>query len=72
MIIVLFPGISILFSKAEKEIPKLFAFMSPLSTEVWMYMATAYLIVSLMLFFQARYVQKFYLELICTVTGVII
>ncbi|XP_031781874.1 glutamate receptor ionotropic, kainate 4 isoform X2 [Nasonia vitripennis] len=47
-------GISILFSKPEKEVPKLFAFMSPLSTEVWMYMATAYLIVSLMLFFQAR------------------
>ncbi|XP_011503697.1 PREDICTED: glutamate receptor ionotropic, kainate 2-like [Ceratosolen solmsi marchali] len=47
-------GISILFSKPEKVVPKLFAFMSPLSTEVWMYMATAYLIVSLMLFFQAR------------------
>nr|QGW50286.1 gustatory receptor 31 [Chouioia cunea] len=47
-------GISILFSKPSKVPPKLFAFMDPLSTEVWMYMATAYLIVSLMLFFQAR------------------
>ncbi|XP_058799693.1 glutamate receptor ionotropic, kainate 2-like isoform X3 [Phymastichus coffea] len=47
-------GISILFKKPNKEPAKLFAFMDPLSTEVWMYMATAYLIVSLMLFFQAR------------------
>ncbi|CAB0041632.1 unnamed protein product [Trichogramma brassicae] len=47
-------GISIIFSKPEKVVPELFSFMSPLSIEVWMYMATAYLIVSLMLFLQAR------------------
>ncbi|EZA54693.1 glutamate receptor ionotropic, kainate 2 isoform X2 [Ooceraea biroi] len=47
-------GISILFSKPEEKVPLLFSFLSPLSVDVWMYMATAYLIVSLMLFLQAR------------------
>lgn len=47
-------GISILFSHPEDKEPNLFSFLSPLSTDVWMYMATAYLAVSLMLFFQAR------------------
>lgn len=47
-------GISILFSKAEKVKPKLFAFMDPLSVEVWMYTITAYLIFSLLLFFMSR------------------
>ncbi|XP_046833817.1 glutamate receptor ionotropic, kainate 2-like [Vespa crabro] len=47
-------GISILFSKAEEKEPELFSFLKPLSTDVWIYMATAYLIVSLMLYLQAR------------------
>ncbi|XP_011256785.2 glutamate receptor ionotropic, kainate 2 isoform X2 [Camponotus floridanus] len=47
-------GISILFSKPEEKDPDLFSFLSPLSTDVWMYMATAYLAVSIMLFVQAR------------------
>ncbi|KAK2579609.1 hypothetical protein KPH14_010900 [Odynerus spinipes] len=47
-------GISILFSKPEEKEPELFSFLSPLSTDVWIYMATAYLIVSLMLYLQAR------------------
>ncbi|KAL6428824.1 hypothetical protein ACFW04_007993 [Cataglyphis niger] len=47
-------GISILFSKPEEKRPELFSFLSPLSTDVWIYMATAYLGVSIMLFLQAR------------------
>lgn len=47
-------GISILFSKPEDKKPELFSFLKPLSTDVWIYMATAYLIVSLMLYVQAR------------------
>ncbi|KAL6255077.1 hypothetical protein P5V15_013411 [Pogonomyrmex californicus] len=47
-------GISILFSKAEDKVPDLFSFLNPLSIDVWLYMATAYLLVSIMLFLQAR------------------
>ncbi|KMR04997.1 glutamate ionotropic kainate 2 [Lasius niger] len=47
-------GISILFSKPEEKEPNLFSFLSPLSADVWIYMATAYLAVSIMLFVQAR------------------
>ncbi|XP_012273732.1 glutamate receptor ionotropic, kainate 2 [Orussus abietinus] len=47
-------GISILYRKPEVKPPSLFSFLSPLSTDVWIYMATAYLGVSLMLFIQAR------------------
>ncbi|XP_011152744.1 glutamate receptor ionotropic, kainate 2 [Harpegnathos saltator] len=47
-------GISILFSKPEEKVPDLFSFLSPLSADVWIYMATAYLAVSIMLFLQAR------------------
>ncbi|XP_076358817.1 glutamate receptor ionotropic, kainate 2-like [Tachypleus tridentatus] len=47
-------GISILFRKPTKNVPKLFSFLSPLSLEVWIYMATAYLGVSLLLFILAR------------------
>ncbi|KYN07195.1 Glutamate receptor, ionotropic kainate 2, partial [Cyphomyrmex costatus] len=47
-------GISIVFNKPEEKIPDFFSFLLPLSTEVWFYMATAYLVVSIMLFFQAR------------------
>lgn len=47
-------GISILFSKPTKQPPDLFSFLSPLSLDVWIYMATAYLGVSLILYFLAR------------------
>ncbi|XP_011879931.1 PREDICTED: glutamate receptor ionotropic, kainate 2-like [Vollenhovia emeryi] len=48
-------GISILYTKPEEREPENnFSFLHPLSTDVWMYMATAYLLVSIMLFLQAR------------------
>lgn len=48
------PGISILFAKPVKQPPDLFSFMSPLSLDVWVYMATAYMGVSVLLFVLAR------------------
>ena len=51
-------GISILYRKPRKQEPALFAFMSPLDFEVWIYMVFAYFIVSLLLFILARW-QKF-------------
>lgn len=48
------PGISILFAKPVKQPPDLFSFMSPLSLDVWIYMATAYMGVSVLLFVLAR------------------
>ncbi|KAG8193457.1 hypothetical protein JTE90_005104 [Oedothorax gibbosus] len=47
-------GISILFKKPEKQTPPMFSFLKPLSLEVWFYMGTAYLGVSLFLFILAR------------------
>ncbi|KAK3919445.1 Glutamate receptor ionotropic, kainate 2 [Frankliniella fusca] len=47
-------GISILYSKAPPENPNLFSFLEPLSTEVWIYMASAFIGVSLLLFILAR------------------
>ncbi|CAH1400966.1 unnamed protein product [Nezara viridula] len=47
-------GISILYSKPMKQPPELFSFLSPFSVDVWIYMATAYLGVSLLLYFLAR------------------
>ncbi|XP_022248257.1 glutamate receptor ionotropic, kainate 2-like isoform X2 [Limulus polyphemus] len=48
-------GISILFKRPTKKVPKLFSFLSPLSLEVWVYMVTAFLGVSLFLFVVARF-----------------
>lgn len=48
-------GISILYLKPEDKKPELFAFLSPFSTDVWIYVVTAYLAVSVMFFIQARY-----------------
>lgn len=48
------PGISILYRKPIKKPPNLFSFLSPLSLDVWIYMATAYLGVSVLLFILAR------------------
>ncbi|XP_037086487.1 glutamate receptor ionotropic, kainate 2-like isoform X2 [Pollicipes pollicipes] len=47
-------GISILYRKPVKAPPRLFSFMGPLSAEVWIYMGTAYLGVSVLLFILAR------------------
>ena len=48
-------GIGILFRRAKKEPPKLFSFMSPLAIEVWIYLLTAFLGVTLFLFVIARF-----------------
>ncbi|XP_036354915.1 glutamate receptor ionotropic, kainate 2-like isoform X2 [Octopus sinensis] len=48
-------GITILFKKPEKQPPQLFAFLAPLSIEVWVYVVAAYLCVSFMLFVLARF-----------------
>lgn len=50
-----FPGIGILYQKPKKEPPKLFSFMSPLAVEVWIYLVTAFLGVTLCLFVIARF-----------------
>ncbi|XP_069951037.1 glutamate receptor ionotropic, kainate 2 isoform X4 [Cherax quadricarinatus] len=47
-------GISIIYKKPQKKSPSLFSFMSPFSVDVWIYMATAYLGVSVLLFILAR------------------
>ena len=47
-------GVSILFKKPYKKPPNLFSFLSPLSLDVWIYMATAYMGVSVLLFILAR------------------
>lgn len=54
-------GISVLYRKPVKQPPNLFSFLSPLSLDVWIYMATAYLGVSVLLFILARYVKIFFL-----------
>ncbi|XP_046751603.1 glutamate receptor ionotropic, kainate 2-like [Diprion similis] len=47
-------GISILHMKVKDKEPDLFSFLSPFTIDVWIYVATAYLAVSLALFFLAR------------------
>ncbi|CAG7717456.1 unnamed protein product, partial [Allacma fusca] len=47
-------GISILYRQPDKQPPSLFSFLAPFHYEVWIYMATAYLGVSLILFVLAR------------------
>ncbi|KAL1486004.1 hypothetical protein MTO96_047140 [Rhipicephalus appendiculatus] len=48
-------GISILFKKPEKSDPSLFSFLHPFSVDVWLYMLTAYLAVSLLIFIMGRF-----------------
>ncbi|KAF8794053.1 Glutamate receptor ionotropic like protein [Argiope bruennichi] len=48
-------GISILFRRPLRKIPKLFWFLRPLSLEVWMYVAAAYMSVSLLLYGVSRF-----------------
>ncbi|KAL0830570.1 hypothetical protein ABMA28_002722 [Loxostege sticticalis] len=47
-------GISILYSKPIPPPPELFSFLKPFSVDVWIYMAAAYLMVSLLLHVLAR------------------
>jgi len=47
-------GITILYTKPVKQDPNLFSFLSPLSLGVWIYMVTAYLAVSMLLYMLAR------------------
>lgn len=47
-------GISILFKSPKKEKPGLFSFLSPLATEIWIYLIAAYMTVSLGIFVLAR------------------
>ncbi|CAF0901674.1 unnamed protein product [Adineta ricciae] len=48
-------GITILFRKPLRNRPNLFAFLAPLTVEVWLFMAMAYIGVSLFLFSMARF-----------------
>lgn len=47
-------GIAILYKTPRKEAPSTFSFMSPFSTEVWIYLGTAYMAVSICLFVLGR------------------
>lgn len=47
-------GISILFKKPGLPEPKLFSFLKPFSVEVWLYLASAYLSISLLLWMLSR------------------
>lgn len=47
-------GVSILYAKPVPQPKDLFSFLSPLSLDVWIYMATAYLGVSVLLFVLSR------------------
>ncbi len=47
-------GITILFKKTPNEEPELFSFLKPLSVEVWLYLGSAFLAVSIILWLMAR------------------
>ncbi|XP_075975521.1 glutamate receptor ionotropic, kainate 2-like [Anticarsia gemmatalis] len=47
-------GISILFTKERKVMPGTYSFLNPYSFDVWMHTATAYCVVSIVLFICAR------------------
>ncbi|XP_049845508.1 glutamate receptor ionotropic, kainate 2-like [Schistocerca gregaria] len=47
-------GISILYTKSERPQRNMFSFLEPFTIDVWIYMATAFLGVSVMLFLLAR------------------
>lgn len=49
-------GISLLFREEEPEAPDRFSFIKPLSLDVWLYLATTYVIVSFVLLICARLV----------------
>ncbi|XP_028155734.1 glutamate receptor ionotropic, kainate 2-like isoform X1 [Diabrotica virgifera virgifera] len=47
-------GISILYAKPTKQPPNLLTFSHPFSFDVWIYIATSYLLISLIMFLTAR------------------
>lgn len=47
-------GIAILFKKTAIPDPKLFSFLKPLSVEVWLYLGSAFLAISIILWLMAR------------------
>ncbi|XP_046978242.1 glutamate receptor ionotropic, kainate 2-like [Vanessa cardui] len=47
-------GISILYTKEKKVAPGMFSFLKPYTFDVWMYTATAYCVVSIVLFVCSR------------------
>ncbi|XP_043242280.1 glutamate receptor ionotropic, kainate 2-like isoform X2 [Amphibalanus amphitrite] len=47
-------GITILFKKPTSQETRLFSFMNPLAVHIWLYVLTAYLLVSLTMFVVAR------------------
>lgn len=51
-------GISILHKKIGKQDPNIFAFMDPLDIDVWVYTATLYLGMSILIYCIARYLFK--------------
>lgn len=48
------PGIAILYVKPQKAPPKIFSFMDPFSSEVWIYLGIAYVGVSICFFILGR------------------
>ncbi|XP_049315539.1 glutamate receptor ionotropic, kainate 2 isoform X3 [Bactrocera dorsalis] len=48
-------GIGILFKVPTSQPTRLFSFMNPLAMEIWLYVLTAYILVSLTLFVMARF-----------------
>ena len=63
-------GISILFKRPLKKNPSLFSFLAPLSFEIWVYVFAAYLLVSLLLFVLARWVEYMTIWLLIGIKGV--
>lgn len=49
-------GISLLFREEDPEAPNKFSFIKPLSLDVWLYLATTYVVVSFILLICARLV----------------
>ena len=47
-------GVGILYKKKAPPVPNLFSFRSPMSMDVWIYMTTAYLATSILMFLLAR------------------
>nr|APC94260.1 ionotropic receptor 3 [Pyrrhalta maculicollis] len=48
-------GISILFKVPKSQQAKLFSFMNPLATHIWLYVLSAYILVSITMFVVARF-----------------
>ena len=48
-------GISILFKAPERKKPGIFSFLNPLAIEIWIYVISAYIVVSFSIFVLARF-----------------